>query len=113
MIDVNKTVRSILNKIEGVTVTFYHPGTFNKLPVISYYEIGTTGGASWDNEEQAQRSNVVIDIWAGSAAKSSELAVEVDKLIQAEGWRREFSCDLPPEDKICHKNMRFSKEIFF
>lgn len=113
MIDVNKTVRSILNKIEGVTVTFYHPGTFNKLPVISYYEIGTTGGASWDNTEQAQKSNVVIDIWAKSAAKCAGFAIEVDKLMQTEGWRRDFSCDLPPEDKIYHKNIRFSKEIFF
>lgn len=113
MIDINRTVRSILNKIKGATVTFYHPETFNKLPVISYYEIGTSGGASWDNAEQAQKSNIAIDIWTGSAAKCADLAIEVDKLMQAEGWRREFSCDLPPEDKIYHKSMRFSKQIFF
>ena len=113
MVDVNRIVRDILNTIDDVKITFYHPEEFNKLPIISYYELTTNTGFSFDNAEQAQRSNVVIDVWGRSAADCSQIAINVDDAMQSEDWKREFSRDLPPEDGIYHKNMRFYKEIYF
>lgn len=113
MVDVNLIVKDILSKIDGVKITFYHPKVFNSLPVISYYELTTSTGFSYDNSEQAQMSNVVIDIWGNSGAECSMFAVEVDKHMQVNGWKRNFSRDLPPENDIYHKNMRFSKQIYF
>ena len=113
MVDVNRIVREILQGIDGVKVTYYHPDTFNKMPVLSYYELTTTTGFCADNAEQAQRSNIVIDVWAKRAADCSRIAIEVDAAMQADNWYREFSRDLPPEDGIYHKSMRFYKQIFF
>jgi hypothetical protein len=112
MVDVNKIIREILETLEGVKVTFYHPKQFNTLPVISYYELTTTTGLCYDNEEQAQRSDVEIDIWGKSGGECARIAVQADKAMQKYGWYREMSRDMPPEGNINHKTMRFSKEIF-
>lgn len=113
MLDVNRVVREILETIDGVTVTFQQPDKFNKLPAISYYELITTTGMCYDNTEQAQKSNVQIDIWAKKGGTCSRIAVEVDAAMQMEGWYRELSRDMPPENEVYHKTMRFSKEIYF
>lgn len=113
MIDVNKEVRAVLNHLKDVTVTYYHPDKFNSLPVVSYYELTTTTGLCYDNTEQAQKSYIAVDIWGKSGAQCAKTAIEADKLMQDAGWYREFAMDLPPEDKIYHKSMRFFKEIFF
>lgn len=113
MIDANRIVREILETIDGVTVTFYHPDKFNKLPVISYYELTTSTGMCFDNAEQAQRSYMQIDIWGKGGGECSRLAVKVDEAMQNNGWYRELSKDMPPENKVYHKTMRFYKQIFF
>lgn len=113
MIDVNKEVRKILNTLEGVTVTYFHPEENNALPVVSYYEITTKTGFCCDNAEAAQKSYIALDIWAHSGAESSKIAIDCDGVMQRSGWTREFSADLPPENDVYHKSMRFFKEIFF
>ncbi len=112
MVDVNKITRKILETLDGVKITFYHPNTFNRLPIISYYELVTVTGQCYDNAEQAQYSNMQIDIWGKSGSECSRLAIRVDEAMQAHGWCREFSRDMPPENNICQKTMRYSKEIF-
>lgn len=117
MVDVNRIVREILKTIDGVTVTFYHPEKFNKLPVISYYDLGTATGFCCDNAEQGQASNVSIDIWSRSGAECGRLAIEVDAAMQNQGWKRELSRDMPKETEgkteVYHKAMRFYKHIYF
>lgn len=117
MIDANAIVREILKTIDGVTVTFYHPEKFNTLPVISYYEVGNTTGMCFDNAEQGQKTNMVIDIWCKGAGECSRLAIKVDAAMQKEGWRRDLSRDMPKETEgkvtVCRKNMRYYKHIFF
>lgn len=113
MVDVNKLVRETLGQIPDAAVVFYYPDDFKTLPVISYYELSTGTGASWDNAEQAQRSHVSIDIWGRSGAECGRLAQEVDALMQRELWKREMSRDMIPQDNIYHKTMRFCRLIFF
>lgn len=113
MIDVNAQIREILKNVPSVAVTFHSPNKANKLPVISYYELATVTGLCYDNREQGQKSSVQIDIFAKSGSECSKIAIEVDKLMQNEGWYRELSMDIPPEENVYHKTMRFSKNIYF
>lgn len=117
MVDANEIVRGILKTIDGVTVTFYHPGTFNKLPVISYYELATPTGMCYDNAEQSQDTSVALDIWGCSAAECGRLAILTDTAMQKDGWKRELSRDMPKDSdgktEVYHKTMRFRKNIFF
>lgn len=113
MIDANRIVREVLESLDGVTVTFYHPGNFNVLPVISYYEITSPTGMCFDNREQAQSSYMAVDVWGKSGAECSRLAIKADEVMQNGGWYREYSRDMPPENGIYHKTMRFYKELFF
>jgi hypothetical protein len=113
LVDANREVRALLDTIEGVTVTYYVPPEVNRLPAVSYYEVATTTGYKYDNAERAQVSAVAIDIWAATPAKCAEIAISVDAVMQDAGWYRELSRDMPPEDLVRHKSMRYNKQIFF
>ncbi|MBQ2669866.1 MAG: hypothetical protein IJG06_03805 [Clostridia bacterium] len=113
MIVANAVVLGILNGLDGVKVTFYHPDEFNEMPVVSYYELTTPTGFSYDNAERAQVSYMSIDVWHTGGGPCSRLAIEVDALMQNAGWTREFSRDMPPEEGVYHKAMRYKKQLFF
>lgn len=113
MVNVNVMIDDMLRKLKDVNVVCYHPEAFNKLPVVSYYELTTTTGLCYDNAEQGQRSHVSVDVWANSVGECGEISVEVDRLMQKEGWHRDMSRDMPPENKVYHKAMRYYKHIFF
>lgn len=117
MIDANKIVKELLETIDGVTVKFYHPETFTKLPAISYYELTNTTGLCYDNAEQGQKTYIAIDIWGKGAGECSRLAIKADAVMQKDGWYRELSKDMPKDTEgkvtVCHKHMRFYKHIIF
>lgn len=113
MINVNMIINSILKTLNGVKVECQQPEEFNDLPIVSHYEIGSPMGFCADNAEWAQKSYVAIDVWARSVGECGEIAVEVDALMQKEGWKREMSRDMPPDNGVRHKSMRFYKQIFF
>ena len=111
--DANKIIREILETIDGVRVTFQRPKQFNPFPVISYYELAVKPGMCFDNAEQAQDSNMQIDVWGKSGAECSRIAAKVYTAMNANDWFRKFARDMPPEDGVHHKTMRFYKELFF
>lgn len=113
MVNVNVMLEEILSSLSDVTVVCQHPEKFNRLPVVSYYEIGNTTGMCADNEEWGQKTYAAVDVWTKSAGECGEIAVKVDALMQKHGWRRELSRDMPPENGVRHKAMRFYKHIFF
>lgn len=113
MVDANKEVKALLGTLKDVTVTYYVPPEVNRLPAVSYYEIVTTTGYKYDNKEQAQISTMAIDVWAKSPSECAKIAIEIDAIMQSAGWYREFSRDMPPEDLVRHKSMRYNKQIFF
>lgn len=113
MVDVNNEVKKILAAVDGVNLVYYHPDSFNSLPVISYYDLSTNTGLCYDNAEYSQSSNAAVDIWAKSGAQCSRIAVNVDEVMQNNGWKRELSRDMPPEDGVYRKTMRFYKQIYF
>ena len=114
MINVNNEVRNILKAVEGVKTVYYHPDEYNKLPIISHYEITTTQQVCVTITKNRRKNHMFRWTYgAETADECTDFAIKADKLMQDAGWYREFSMDLPPKNKIYHKSMRFFKEIFF
>ncbi len=113
MLNVNVILDELLGKLDGIKAVAYHPEKFNELPVVSYYEIGSPTGFCADNSEWAQKSYVAVDVWTHSIGECGEIAIEVDRIMQQDGWCRELSHDMPPENGVYHKSMRFYKQLFF
>lgn len=107
MYDIKPTINSLLEEIEGVTVSDSYPEDFNKLPHISFYE--------QDNQDSYKLSKEVyteiviqIDIWHNRS--TGTLAQAVNEKMNSIGFRREFARDIP-DPSIKHKSMRFKGKI--
>ncbi len=111
MTDVNAEAEKTLSKLD-YTVEYYYPKKFNDLPVISFYNLTENPDFSADNNEVVQSGCVVVDIWADEPSDCGKIAVEVNDVMTADNWSREFSRDLPPDNSgVHHKTMRFSKDF--
>ena len=111
MIDVNTEAEKSLKKT-GYNVVFQYPKSFTNLPVISFYTISESGSFSCDNDEAIQDGTIVADIWTKSPKEGGAISVTVNSVLSQDGWTRDFSRDVPGEEKnIYHKTMRFTKSI--
>lgn len=111
MIDTNKEIQKCLSLIPQVNIYFYSPPKRTHLPAITYFESSCTEGFKADNAEWAQKSVAQIDVWADTPKEASELAILVNAVMQNGNWQREFSRDLPRDENVYRKNMRFVKNI--
>lgn len=111
MVDINAEAQSALEGVNCDTV-YYYPDDFTVLPVISYYNISETPAFSSDNDEIIQTGTVVIDIWGKVPSEIGTIAIEVNEVMTADGWGREYSRDMPLDDsRVYHKTMRYSKDF--
>lgn len=117
MIDINARLTELLKLLKttaGVKIYYQYPDSFATLPAISHYEL--TEGESFraDNIERAYVSRVQIDIWSLKKTEPAQIGMKVNEIMQADGWVREMSRDLPKqtEDHVYHRTMRFAKEIW-
>ena len=108
MIDVNAEAEKTLSVL-GCKITYYYPENFNDLPVVSFYNLTETPDFSSDNEEDIQSGCVVVDIWADDPSQCGEIGLQVNDVMTADNWCREFSKDLPRDGDIYHRTMRFKK----
>lgn len=108
MIDVNAAAEKTLLAL-NCKITYYYPENFNQLPVVSFYNLTENPDFSSDNEEDIQSGTVVVDIWTDEPSQCGEISLEVNKVMTADCWCREFSRDMGAQDGIYHKTMRFSK----
>lgn len=108
MVNVDEVVYNALQSIEGLTAFFYYPKTFKKLPCVSYYEANNSPRLFSDDRSYMDEIVIVVDVWANSKAKASEIAAAVDDKMQENGFVREFSHDVHNQDSdIRHITMRF------
>ena len=115
MIDVNKEAEKSLSKVDCEAV-YYYPDDFNTLPVISYYQLTERPSFGYDNIEAIQTGTVVVDVWSNKPSEVGAISLQVNDVMVADGWGREFSRDVNPdgkpgEDYVYHKTMRFSKNL--
>lgn len=108
MIDVNAEAEKTLSKLD-CNVEYYYPEKFNDLPVVSFYNLTENSDFSYDNEEVIQSGTVQVDIWADKPDESGEISIQVNDIMTADDWCREFSRDLGKQNGIYHKTMRFTK----
>lgn len=114
MIDVNRIAESLLSQV-GVPIFYNYPERFNETPVISFYNLSDTAGFHADCDEWAQVARVQVDIWADRAKDTGSIGIDVDRVMQAEGWTREYAADMPKQtdQQLFHRTLRFAKEIYY
>lgn len=105
MINIKPQINGLLNEIPGVTVSYFYPENFAKLPHVSYYEASNSEHLRTDGEEQLTDITIQIDVW--SRASTSEIALLVDTKMTSIGFKREFSGDLKDPSGLNHKSMRY------
>lgn len=111
MIDVNAEAEKTLSAL-NCKITYYYPEEFNDLPIVSFYNLTEKPDFSSDNEEDIQSGTVVVDVWAEESSDCGKIAVEVNEVMTADGWNREFSRDLPPDGSgVYHKTMRYVRDF--
>ena len=107
MIDVNAMAEAALSNLKW-KVVYYHPNESIKLPCVSWYTISEKPKGSYDNNEWFSTATIVVDVWAKTPKKVGEIALEVNSVLNAEGWKRNWSMDVAPDDGVYRKSMRFS-----
>lgn len=110
MVDINAETEKALSVLP-YTVCYYYPDNFNKLPVVSFYNLTERGAFSCDDEEAIQRGWVQIDVWADKPSDCGTIAIEVCNVMMGSGWYREMSMDVPKSDGVYHRTMRFVKDF--
>ncbi len=112
MLDVNEELEKSLKAL-SCPLVFQHPDGFNKLPVVSYYNLTESVSFAYDNEEQIQDGVVQLDIWAAVPKKCGEIAAEINSLLTEDGWIRQFSMDIPKQsgERAYHRTMRYVKSF--
>lgn len=109
MLDINIEAEKSLSKL-NCAVVYQYPEKFSALPVISYYNLTESGGFYADNSECVQDGYIQVDIWSDAPAECGRLSIEVNEVMERDGWTREMSMDVPKRDeKIYHRTMRFQK----
>ena len=110
MKDINSEAEKSLVKT-GYKLCFQHPKAEAKLPCVSFYTLNERPEFASDNIEGCQVGWVQVDIWAYSPKTVGDMAIEVSKKMAEDGWSRELSRDIPDEEEVYHKTMRFSKQF--
>lgn len=109
MVDINEEAQKSLSAL-SCRVAYQYPESFTRLPAVSYYNLTEQGAFYCDNEESVQEGYVQIDVWSRIPKECGALSVEVNALMQKDGWTREMSRDVPKNDeKVYHRTMRFKK----
>ena len=112
MVDFNTEIEKSLAGL-SCPIFYQHPSGFNKLPAVSYYNLTEGMGMVCDNEELIQDGAVQLDIWCAVPKECARIADEINSLLSADGWSRQFSMDIPkqPGERAYHKTMRYNKSF--
>lgn len=109
MIDINTEAEKTLSQLD-CKVVYQYPEAFNRLPVVSYYNLAEKGAFYADNSECIQNGYVQVDIWTMTAKECMDISIKVNSAMEKDGWTRELSMDVPKKnEKAYHRTMRFQK----
>lgn len=110
MLNLKPEILKLLKQLD-VKTNYYYPQNFNQLPIVTYYELeNRTLLTSADGEELLSEVTYSIDVW--SKESTSEISIQIDKLMRSIGFRRTSSNDLfEPDTKINHKVLRYSGQV--
>lgn len=107
MIDVTGDVVTALKTIKGTSVEYQQPKKTAKYPVITYYEAGNVPDTSADDAEYTSLIAIMVDVWAATAGKMADIALEVDRVMTSIGFVRRMAYELPDPSGKYRKTMRY------
>lgn len=110
ILDVNSEAEKSLAGLD-CTVVYSHPDSCCKMPAVTFYTLTELNTFSTDNEAGVLEGHICVDVWSRKAEDCGRYGIEVNKVLTSDGWVREFSQDMPKEDGVYHKTMRFVKEF--
>ncbi|MDE5781486.1 MAG: hypothetical protein K2I03_08420 [Lachnospiraceae bacterium] len=112
MVDARIQIRELLKSIsyDGLSVKMGFPKTVNKVPLITFFEIGNTNTAIPVRDYMALQ----IDVWEESFEKLMDLTQLTDEKMTGLGLKRDYVS--PDSDTIdpsgyYRKVMRYSRHI--
>ncbi len=99
-----------LSTLQGEKFHFFHPPSFEVLPIGSYFELSNTGDLYADDQEIGSEVIFQIDLWGKTSL--SDLAIGVDDTMTGIDFARTSSVDLYEQDtKIFHKSMTYRIDV--
>ena len=104
--------KDILNILSTLpyTISQSSEAVFNELPAITFRVGDNSVNLDLDNEIVYQDIVIIIDIWAEESLKASNMLSEIEALMRQNGYKLNFSADVPNVDKnIYHISTRFVK----
>lgn len=112
MVDINTELEKSLAEL-SCELVYRQPSGFHALPVVSYFNLKESMGMTCDNEEYISDGEVQLDIWCAAPKQCAEISAEINSLLAADGWSRQFSMDVPkqPGERAFHRTMRFDKSF--
>lgn len=105
MIDFKLQAATVLTVANFAPVYYWSPPSDANVPCVTYYEADHRGAAWADNSRTAEVAVIVVDVWARDS--TSNMANKVDVAMIANGWLLDFCADIPPQDGVQQKSMRF------
>lgn len=109
MFNAKKEVNKTLSSLDCI-VTQKNPGTFNKLPVVTFDLANNNANYDLDNLIGYQDIEMRVDIWAESSPQASRLLEEVEQKMRTIFYQLSFSADIPnTDDNLYHISSRFKK----
>lgn len=110
MTDINSDAQKFLESLP-YELTFTNPEKWNKLPVISFYDMNTSGSFSADNSTQICTGRVVVDVWTNSPKQGADIALEAIQAMENGGWWCELNRFADKTAGVYHRTMRFGKNF--
>lgn len=85
---------------------------FNELPIITFEILDNNISLFLDNSISYQTIIIKIDLWSDDSITTSNMLNEVEGIMRKNGYKLEFSSDVPNVDKsIFHTTTRFTKKV--
>lgn len=105
-----KEVKQILDSLDYGQALQSSSNVFNQLPCLTFRIENNTINVDLKSVILYQDIKVVVDIWARSSVKASEMLQDVELAMRKRGYLLEFSADVPNTDaSIYHISTRFHK----
>lgn len=104
MYDVKPEINTLLNTIEGVTVSDQFPSGPGKTPHITFKEADNSNYRNMSVELQSEII-ILIDVW--HTRSTGAIAKVVNEKMASIGFSRQFAADINDPSGIKRKTMRF------
>lgn len=107
MITMAETVSALLGRTNA-HVWYFYPQNWTQLPAVTWRESANRELSQADGREHLAEIEYSVEVWSRSPAQNADLAGEIDALMAARRFRRDYSADLFEERTgLHHRSLRY------